>query len=162
MVSCSQISSYKESCGWPEYIYSDPGSQLEPKGSSGNIGRRSSKQVIHEWCRKCFNIGICICRYPWHQGTVEALIKASKRPIAYAVSKQRLTVPKFLTVCTEAANLVNERPIGTLAWCDLAKQPTTRTFQQLRTPNDRPLTYSKHPITRYHLVQAAVETILER
>ena len=51
---------------------------------------------------------------PWYQGAFETLVKAAKRAIMFAVGKRRLSVPEFLTVCLEAANLLNERPIGTL------------------------------------------------
>jgi hypothetical protein len=105
---------------------------------------------------------------PWHQGAVESLVKAAKRAIVYAVGKRRLTVPEFLTVCTETANLLNERPIGTL--------PSSDSDLNVLTPNSlllgrstaknpckwQPFTYSKHPATRYHLVQAAVEDFWEK
>ena len=55
---------------------------------------------------------------PWQQGAVESFVKAAKRAICFAVGKQRLTVPEFLTVCAEAANLLNERPIGALPSAD--------------------------------------------
>ena len=52
---------------------------------------------------------------PWQQGAVESL---AKRAICFAVGKQRHTVPESLTVCEKAANLSNERPIGTLPTAD--------------------------------------------
>ena len=100
---------------------------------------------------------------PWHQGVVEPLVKTAKRAIAYAVGKRRLTVPEFLTVCTEAANLVNERPIGTFPSCDSdlnVLTPNSLLLGRSTAENPgkwQPFTYSKHPTTRYHLVQATVE-----
>ena len=48
---------------------------------------------------------------PWNQGKVEALVKAAKRAIHFAVHNKRLAVSEFLTICYEAAKLLNERPI---------------------------------------------------
>ena len=64
---------------------------------------------------------------PWYQGAVESLIKIAKRAIIFAVGKRRLSDPEFLTVCTEVANLLNERPIGTL--------PSTDSDLSVLTPN---------------------------
>ena len=50
----------------------------------------------------------------WHQGAVEALVKAAKRALKYSINDQRLSASELLTVFTETANLLNERPIGTL------------------------------------------------
>ena len=51
---------------------------------------------------------------PWQQGAVESLVKTVKRAIFLAIHNQRLSVSELLTVCTEAANTVNERPLGLL------------------------------------------------
>ena len=106
---------------------------------------------------------------PWHQRAVESLVKAARRAIAsYAVGKRRLTVPELLTVCTEAANLVNERPIGTLPSCDsdlnvLTPNSLLLGHSTAKNPGKwQPFTYSKHPMTRYHLVKAAVEDFWEK
>ena len=55
---------------------------------------------------------------PWHQGAVEALVKQAKRAIHLAIHNQRLSCPEFITVLTEAANTINERPIGMLPSID--------------------------------------------
>ena len=49
---------------------------------------------------------------PWQNGCPEALVKSVKKAIAGSVGSQVLTVPEIQTVFFEAANLVNERPIG--------------------------------------------------
>ena len=51
---------------------------------------------------------------PWLQGTVESLVNTVKKLLDLAVHNQRLSVPQFLTVCSEVANNINERPLGLL------------------------------------------------
>ncbi len=156
--------------GWPEYIYSDPGSQLiaaerELKEAWEKIDQSElHKNDIENGLTWVFGPADS----PWHQGAVESLVKAAKRAIIYAVGKRYLTVPEFQTVCTEVANLLNERPIGTL--------PSSDSDLNVLTPNSlllgrstaknpckwQPFTYSKHPARRYHVVQAAVEYFWEK
>ena len=50
----------------------------------------------------------------WHQGAAEVLVKAVKRAIKLAAGGQRLSSSELLTVFAEVANILNERPIGTL------------------------------------------------
>ncbi len=105
---------------------------------------------------------------PWHQGAVESLVKAAKRAIHFAVGKKRLTVPEFLTVCTEAANLMNERPIGTLPSADSELNVLTPNSLLLgrstaKNPGEwQPFTYNQSTQNRYHLVQTAVEDFWEK
>ena len=94
--------------GWPQKLYSDPGSQLvsareDLKLSITNSGSENGM----EWV-------IGSADAPWQQGAVEALVKTVKRALHVAVQNQRLSVPEFITVCSEVANLVNERPLGVL------------------------------------------------
>ena len=51
---------------------------------------------------------------PWYQGAAEALIKCAKKAITLAIGHQRMSAVELLTVFSEAANLMNERPIGFL------------------------------------------------
>ena len=156
--------------GWPQYIYSDPGSQLI--GAERELKEHWEKIDRSKLHKKGVENGLTwvfgSADSPWHQGAVESLVKAAKRAIAYAVGKRRLTVPEFLTVCTEAANLINERPIGTLPSCDSDLNVLTPNSLLLgrstarNSGNWQPYTYSKHPTTRYHLVQAAVEDVWEK
>ena len=105
---------------WPTTIYSDPGSQLvgtdrELKEAWNQIDR----EVLHKdgaWNGLTWLFGPTDS--PWNQGKVEALVKAAKRAIHFVVHNKRLSVPEFFTVCYEAANLLNERPIGTLPGVD--------------------------------------------
>ena len=49
---------------------------------------------------------------PWQNGCSEALIKLIKKALTVAIGDSILTFSELQTVCFEAANLVNERPIG--------------------------------------------------
>ena len=94
--------------GWPQKIFSDPGSQLtcadkEIKDALFKTGSENGMQWI-----------IGTPDSPWHQGPVESLIKTVKRALKLSINEQRLSATELLTVFTEAANLVNERPLGTL------------------------------------------------
>jgi hypothetical protein len=94
-------------------------------------------------------------------------VKAAKRPIVFAVGKRHLTVPEFLTVCSEAANLLNERPIGPLPSLDSDLNVFTQNSLLLgrstaKNPGGwQPFTYSLNLKTRYSLVQTAVEDFWE-
>ena len=94
--------------GWPQKLYSDPGSQLvsasiELKSAITKSGSENGMEWI-----------VGTADAPWHQGAVESLVKTIKRAIHLSTHNQRLSVSEFLTVCTEAANIVNERPLGLL------------------------------------------------
>ena len=116
--------------GWPEVIYSDPGSQLV--GASNEL-EEAWKNMDKDMLR---SVGLekgttwvfGPADSPWHQGAAESLIRSTKRAIHFAVHNQRLSVPEFLTICTEAANLLNERPIGT--------RPSPDSEINILTPNN--------------------------
>ena len=108
--------------GWPAKIFSDPGSQL--KGASEELRRAYAaldpeKLKLHgsqrglEWVFGPANS-------PWYQGAAESLIKVVKAALKISIGDQRLSMPELLTAFTEAANLLNERPIGTLPAVDEA------------------------------------------
>ena len=86
----------------------------------------------------------------------------------FAVGKRRLSVPEFLTVCSEAANLLNERPIGTLPSADSdlsVLTPNSLLLGRATSKNPRawqPYIRSQNPKTRYHLVQSAVHDFWEK
>ena len=63
----------------------------------------------------------------WHQGAVESLVKAAKRALKFSMNDQRLSASELLTVFTETANLLNERPIG--------KLPSNDSELEILTPN---------------------------
>ncbi|KAL9975806.1 hypothetical protein ACROYT_G013011 [Oculina patagonica] len=149
--------------GWPEKIYSDPGSQLvgaerELKEAWQRIDReslqRDSAQNGSTWV-------FGPADSPWHQGAVESLIKAAKRAIHFSVSNQRLSVPEFLTVCCEVSNLLNKRPIGVTPSVDSVINAFTPNSLILRRATaSNPMGWQPCDtsiVTRYHLVQSVVE-----
>ena len=154
--------------GWPEKIYSDPGSQLvgaerKLKEAWQRIDReslqRDSAQNGSTWV-------FGPADSPWHQGAVESLIKAAKRAIHFSVSNQRLSVPEFLTVCCEVANLLNERPIGVKPSVDSVINALTPNSLILgRATASNPMgwqPYETNIATRCHLVQSVVEDFWKR
>jgi hypothetical protein len=100
--------------GYPSNIYSDPGSQL--------VG--ADRELQEAWLKmdkspitklstdKGMQWHFGPADSPWYQGAVESLIKGVKRSIMISVGKSRLSAAEFLTVCTEVANIMNERPVG--------------------------------------------------
>ena len=92
--------------GWPQKLYSDPGSQLVSASKDIKMAiAKSGSDNGMEWI-------VGTADAPWQQGAVEALVKNVKRALDISVHEQRLSVPEFITICSEAANLVNERPLG--------------------------------------------------
>ena len=102
--------------GWPSVIFSDPGSQLV--GAENELIAMWKSLDSETTVRTCTENGTRWIFGPadsaWHQGAVEALVKAAKRALKYSINDQRLSASELLTVFTETANLLNERPIGTL------------------------------------------------
>lgn len=60
------------------------------------------------------SVDIWACGQPWYQGAAESLIKGIKKCFKFSMGEQRLSAVEFTTVCYEAANMLNERPLGTL------------------------------------------------
>lgn len=91
-------------------------------------------------------------------------VKVAKRAIMFAVGKRRLSVLEFLTVCSEAANLLNERPIGITN--DLSVfTPNSLSLGRATSKNPavwQPYICSQNPKTRYHLVQSAADDFWEK
>lgn len=99
--------------GYPSKLYSDNGSQLV----AANVELRSVIQGLDQKSLKDFGVTQGLQWFfssadaPWQNGTSEALIKSVKRAITLAIGDGTLTFSELQTVCFEAANLVNERPI---------------------------------------------------
>ncbi|KAK3753771.1 hypothetical protein QZH41_014230 [Actinostola sp. cb2023] len=160
-----QVSSVR---GWPEKIYSDPGSQLIGAGRElEEAWKNMDRQSLQKSGTKNGSTWIFgPADSPWYQGAVESLVKSAKRAIHFAVNNQRLSVPEFLTLCYEVSNLMNERPIGA--------QPSIDSTLNILTPNSlllgraraiNPLGWQPHNSnirTRYHLVQAVTEDVWKR
>ena len=94
--------------GWPQKLYSDPGTQLV--GANNELKQAIVKSGSENGMEWVFGVPDS----PWHQGAVESLIKSVKRTLDFSIHNQRLSGPEFLTVCSEAANLINARPLGLL------------------------------------------------
>ena len=94
--------------GWPQILYSDVGTQLV--GASNELKAALSQMGCTrgmEWRLGCADA-------PWHQGAAEALIKSVKKALLFSIHNQRLSIAELMTVFTETANLVNERPLGVI------------------------------------------------
>jgi hypothetical protein len=106
--------------GCPSVIYSDPGSQLvgaseELKKAWREVDREVLLQTGAEAGLKWI---FGPAESPWHQGAVEALVKVAKKAITFSVREQRLSTPELLTVFSQVANLLNERPLGLIPGLD--------------------------------------------
>jgi hypothetical protein len=100
--------------GWPEKIHSDNGTQLVGAASELNraikelyweeIQEESNKYQI-KWYFNSVDA-------PWQNGSTEALVKTVKRALKSSIGEQVFSYTEFQTIMYEAAQLVNQRPIG--------------------------------------------------
>ena len=141
--------------GWPSKIFSDPGSQLT--AADKEINQAASRVGINhgmDWI-------VGPADSPWYQGAVESLVKTTKRALKLAINEQRLSVPEFLTILTEAANTINERPIGLLPSLDSTINVLTPNCLLLgRATSSNPGSWQPGNTsikTRYHLVTSVGE-----
>ena len=78
--------------GWPEVIYSDPGSQLVgAEKELKEVWKSILRHSLHE--RGADNGLTWVFRpvdAPWYQGAVESMVKGGKRAIKFAVNNQSL------------------------------------------------------------------------
>ena len=100
--------------GYPAKLFSDPGSQLiaasrELKDFIKGLDRT---QLLDFGIEKGLEWKFSPADGPWQNGCAEALVKSAKKAIMGSIGMQILTVSEIQTVCFEAANLLNERPIG--------------------------------------------------
>jgi hypothetical protein len=104
----------------PAPVHSDPGSQLvgvshELKDAWAKIDHAL---LTKEGSENGLSWVFGPADSPWHQGAVESMVKAAKRAFEFSVHNQRLSPCEFLTMCAEAANMINERRIGTMLGID--------------------------------------------
>ena len=101
--------------GWPTKLYSDNGKQLV--GASNEL-----KAIISKlgW-KEVLKFGLPHNKVEWefappdakwYNGATESLVKSVKRAITAAVGVNILNFSELQTIMFEAAELVNERPIG--------------------------------------------------
>ena len=116
--------------GWPRKIISDRGTNLV--GASNELkemmkkvdwGKVEKQSLINEseW-------SFSPADAPWYNGATEALVKATKRALNAAIGENTMRFSELQTVMLEAAQLVNQRPIG-----DCPKSPDEQTYL---CPND--------------------------
>ena len=100
--------------GWPNKIFSDQGSQLVAaskelrdiiKGIDWDLLKRFSVNYNTEW-------SFSPADSPWVNGATEALVKTVKRSLNTAVGEQVISFVELQTVMFEAAQIVNQPPIG--------------------------------------------------
>jgi hypothetical protein len=106
--------------GWPSVIFSDPGSQLVgAERELLSMWESIDKESTHKTCAERGTSWIFgPADSSWYQGAVEVLVKAVKRALKFSIGTQRLSASELLTVFTEVANLLNERPIGLIPSVD--------------------------------------------
>ena len=100
--------------GYPSKLYSDNGSQLVAASAELKkvINDLDKKQLLEFGVMEGFEWKFSSADAPWQNGVSEALIKSVKKAITLAIGESVLTFSELQTICYEAANLVNERPIG--------------------------------------------------
>ena len=100
--------------GYPEKLCSDTGSQLVAASNElqGIIKGFDQEKLIKFGVDKGLTWEFAAPDGPWQNGCSEALIKSAKKAIRGAIGSQVLSFSELQTVCLEAANLLNERPIG--------------------------------------------------
>ena len=99
--------------GYPLKLRSDPGTQLtaadkEFKSLLEDLDLETLKTFGAE---KGIRWNFMPAVAPWQKGCAEAMVKGMKKAIEGAIGKQVLLYSELQTVFSEAAYLVNERPI---------------------------------------------------
>ena len=105
LLALSRFSSLR---GWSSKMYSDPGSQLLA------VSKEINEAAVAKGLENGMEWIVGPADSPWRQGAVESLIGVFKRAMNMAAGNKRLSLIELQTVSTEAANVVNERPIGRL------------------------------------------------
>jgi hypothetical protein len=100
--------------GWPKEFKSDNGSQLvaASKELKDVVQKLDHKKIQSECLVGGSNWTFTTADAPWMNGATEALVKSVKRALHTIIGDQVLTFSEFQTVMYEAAQLVNQRPIG--------------------------------------------------
>ena len=100
--------------GWPRQFTSDNGTQLTAASKElsdvivGLGHKKIGKNALvggSEW-------KYCPANAPWMNGATESLVKSVKRALHATIGSQVLAFSEFQTVMYEAAQIVNQRPIG--------------------------------------------------
>ena len=102
--------------GYPSTIFSDPGSQLVGADNELQQAWLSMDRdlITKAGTERGLKWVFGPPDGPWYQGAVESLVKVAKHCIRISIGNQRLSLPEMTTVLYQIANLMNERPLGTL------------------------------------------------
>ena len=100
--------------GYPTKLLSDNGTQLTAANEELQKVSRAWDwdELVAFGATKGMQWEFVPADAPWQTGVSEALVKSVKKAIAVAIGESIMTFSELQTVCYEAANLVNERPIG--------------------------------------------------
>ena len=116
--------------GYPAKLYSDNGKQFVGASKELKLAIKDLKwDIIQDFGAEAGSEWhFSPADAPWQNGCVESLIKSIKKAIQTAIGTQVLKFSELQTVLYEAANLVNERPIG--------KNPSEPDEERYLCPND--------------------------
>ena len=100
--------------GWPCRFFSDQGTQLvgasnELKKTIARLDWKSIQELGHE---RGTEWSFSPASAPWYNGATESLVKCTKKALNAAIGDHSFKFSEFQTVMYEAAQLVNQRPIG--------------------------------------------------
>lgn len=99
--------------GFPNNVISDCGTQLMAASKKlKDIKNLNQEQLKEYGIEMGMEWHFTTPDGPWRNGCSESLIKSIKKAISSAIGEQILTFSELQTVCFEAANFVNKRPIG--------------------------------------------------
>ena len=100
--------------GWPQKIHSDNGTQLVgPASKLKKVVKELDWEQVQRFSNKHqITWSFSPADAPWQNGSTEALVKTVKKALKVSTGQQVFTYPEFQTIMYEAAQLVNQRPIG--------------------------------------------------
>ena len=104
--------------GWPKKVFSDGAKHLvsASKELQEQINELNKDEIQHfgRQNRFDFHWKFSPADSPWYNGTAESLIKSAKKALEVVVGESVLSFSELQTVMFEAAQLINQRPIGLL------------------------------------------------
>ena len=120
LIALSKFSSVR---GYPRVMFSDPGSNLECASKELQVQwkkmwEEEGAQITSASAQKGLEWKFSAPDSPWKNGAVESMVKICKKAIHFSMNEQRLSPSEFACLLYEAANLMNERPLGTLPGSD--------------------------------------------
>ena len=109
--------------GYPSIMFSDPGSNLECASKELQnqwelMWSESAETITSTSAEKGLEWKFSPPDSPWRNGAVESMVKICKKAIRFSMNEQRLSPSEFSCVLYEVANLMNERPLGTIPGSD--------------------------------------------